>query len=66
METVRDEELLKLIESLPDNMKREVKDFVEYLLYKSSKKERKLSLNWKGGLSEYKDKYTSIELQKKL
>ncbi len=38
METVRDEELLKLIESLPDNMKREVKDFVEYLLYKSSKK----------------------------
>ncbi|ACN98951.1 DUF2281 domain-containing protein [Sulfurihydrogenibium azorense] len=64
MKTIKDQELISLIESLPDSMKKEVKDFVEYLLYKSRKKQN-LKLSWKGGLSEYKDRFTSLELEKK-
>ena len=29
------------------------------------RKEKKPKLNWIGGLREYRDKYTSLELQKK-
>lgn len=62
MKAVKDQELISLIESLPDSMKKEVKEFIEYLLYKSSKSRKKqnLKLSWKGGLSEYKDKFTSF------
>jgi len=45
----------------------EVIDFIDYLLEKRIKpKHKKLSLNWAGGLREFRDKYTSLELQKKL
>lgn len=64
MKTLKDEELINLIETLPEELKKEVMDFIEFLLYKSQK-EKKLKLNWKGSLSEYKDSYTSLELQKK-
>ncbi|GAB6072654.1 DUF2281 domain-containing protein [Venenivibrio stagnispumantis] len=64
METVKNEEIIKLIENLPEDLKREVKDFAEYLLTKSKTKKR-LSLKWKGNLSKYKKDFTSLELQKK-
>ena len=64
MKTIKDKELINLIESLPEDLKREVKDFAEYLLTKSKTK-RRLSLGWKGGLSKYKKIFTSMELQKK-
>jgi len=59
METIKNEEIIKLIENLPEDLKREVKDFAEYLLTK------RLSLKWSGNLSKYKKDYTSVELQKK-
>jgi len=64
METVKNEEIIKLIENLPEDLKREVKDFAEYLLTKSKTKKR-LSLKWKGNLRKYKKDFTSVELQKK-
>lgn len=55
-----------IIRQLPPRFQREVKDFAEFLLQKHSKPvKRKLKLDWAGGLKEYKDKYTSLELQKK-
>jgi len=41
-------------------------DFIDYLLERTEKKEiKKPKLNWIGGLKEYRDKFTSLELQKK-
>lgn len=64
MKAIKDKELINLIESLPEDLKREVKDFAEYLLAKSKTKKR-LSLSWKGSLSKYRKNFTSMELQKK-
>jgi hypothetical protein len=55
-----------LIKKLPPNYQREVRDFIEFLLKKHlSKTGRKLRQDWAGALKEYKDKYTSLDLQKK-
>lgn len=60
------ESLEDIIKKLPPELKQEVMDFAKYLMEKySAKKGRKLSLDWAGGLKEYKDKFTSLELQKK-
>ena len=55
------------LEDLPDNLKREALDFIEFLLAKHTQKnkKRKFKFDWEGGLSELKDKYTSVELQHK-
>ncbi|MDI6886053.1 MAG: DUF2281 domain-containing protein [archaeon] len=54
------------IKQLPPELHREVEDYVDFLLQKAKKKPgKKLKLDWIGGLKEYRDKYTSLELQKK-
>ncbi|UCH97269.1 MAG: DUF2281 domain-containing protein [Candidatus Aminicenantes bacterium] len=54
------------LKRLPRNLKKEVEDFVDFLLEKRNKKIRKKpTLSWIGGLKEFKDQYTSLELQKK-
>lgn len=56
----------KKLSELPLNLKKEVEDFIDFLLQKEKvMPKRKLKLDWVGGLKEYKDKYTSLELQKK-
>lgn len=62
MEAIED-----MINSLPPELQREVKDFVEYLSHKYTHKEDKgkLSLDWAGGLKKYRDEYTALELQEK-
>ena len=58
--------LKEYMEKLPPDLKQEVKDFVEFLLKKRVKKtKKKLSMNWAGALRDYRDQYTSLELQKK-
>ena len=58
--------LKELIEQLPPDLQEEVVDFVEFLLEKKCQKsKRRLRLDWAGGLKEYSDHYTSLELQKK-
>jgi galactose-1-phosphate uridylyltransferase len=59
--------LKEYLEKLPPDLQQEVKDFVEFLMEKRNKKsKRKLRLNWAGALKDYRDKYTSLELQKKV
>jgi len=59
--------LEEIMKELPPDLQREVRDFAEFLLDKNkdAKKGRRMSLGWAGALSEHRDKYTSLELQKK-
>ena len=60
------EPLEKKINNLPPNLQKEVYDFVEFLeLKRASGKKNKPTLNWAGGLKEFKNQFTSVELQKK-
>jgi hypothetical protein len=54
------------IKQLPQNLQKEVIDFVDFLLSKKvRRKHKKPQLKWIGGLKEYRDKFTALELQKK-
>jgi len=58
--------LPELIEELPLSAQAEVRDFVEFLLTKKRRKRGKtLRQDWAGGLSDYREQYTSVELQHK-
>ncbi|MBM2811344.1 MAG: hypothetical protein HW416_2103 [Chloroflexi bacterium] len=54
------------ISELPPDLRREVEDFVEFLIAKrGSKRSDRLKLDWAGALRDHRDQYTSLELQKK-
>jgi mRNA-degrading endonuclease RelE of RelBE toxin-antitoxin system len=56
------EKLLKL----PVEKQKEVLDFVDSLLKKRKRRNgKKLRQDWAGALKDYRDQYTSLELQKK-
>lgn len=56
----------ELIEQLPPDLQQEAKDFIEFLLKtKVHRKQKKLRLTWAGALREFRDQFTSLELQKK-
>jgi len=56
----------ELIEQLPPELQQQVRDFAQFLLdTKVRPKQKKLRLSWAGGLREFRDKFTSLELQKK-
>ncbi len=58
------EALKEFVEKLPPDLQQEVKDFIEFLLEKRSKKTRgKPKFDWAGGLADLRDQYTSVELQ---
>lgn len=58
--------LKELVEKLPPDLQQEAKDFLEFLLEKRMRrKQKKLRLTWAGALREYRDQFTSLELQKK-
>lgn len=58
-------ELYKKIDELPDDLKKEVSDFIDFLIAKNKPTKLKAKLDWIGGLKEFKDIYTSVELQHK-
>lgn len=61
METVE-----RKFQKLKPEQKKEVNDFIDFLLNrKIVKKNKKPSFEWFGCLKEYRDTYTSMELQKK-
>ncbi len=63
---MRHEELEVKIRELPDYLKMEVLDYIEFLLKKYKDKKtgkRKFKFEWEGGLSEIREKFTSVELQ---
>jgi len=56
----------EMIRKLPPELQKDVFDFVEFLLEKRAKKRgRKLRQDWAGALRDYRDQYTSLDLQKK-
>jgi hypothetical protein len=57
--------IVKKFNQLPPDLRKEVIDFIDFLLtQKVSKRKKKLKLDWAGGLKEYRDQYTALELQK--
>lgn len=55
------------IKQLPDELRREVEHFIDFLVEKKVKKQTKtLKLDWAGGLKELRDRVTSVELQHKI
>ncbi len=60
------ESLEDILVKLPPEQQQEVRDFAQFLAEKRIRpKRRMLKLNWAGGLKEFRDQYTSLELQKK-
>ncbi len=56
------------IQGLPEDLRREVLDYAEFLLRKyrgEAAKARRFRFDWEGGLSEIGEKFTSVELQHK-
>jgi len=58
--------LSDLLAQLPPCLLREVEDFAEFLLRRRRRaKQRKLRQSWAGGLAEFRDRYTSLDIQRK-
>jgi len=51
--------------ALPNNLKREALDFIDFLMTKKrhEKISRQFDFTWEGGLSDFKNKYNSVDLQ---
>jgi hypothetical protein len=68
VETMLEKEIEVKIRELPKDLRREVLDYMEFLLRKYKRKEtvaKKFKFDWEGGLSEIRGKFTSVELQHK-
>jgi hypothetical protein len=65
---MHEKKLEEIIKELPEDLRKELEDFAQFLWerkFMRSSKRRKLSLTWVGGLKEYRDKFASLDLQKK-
>jgi hypothetical protein len=59
------ENLEKLIQGLPPDLKQEVEDFIQFLMSKQARKTgKKLRQDWGGALKEFRQQYSALELQK--
>jgi len=59
-------EIQAKIQELPEDLRRELLDYMEFLLSKCRKekeKAKKFKFDWEGGLLEIREKFTSVELQ---
>lgn len=57
--------LEETIKQLPPDLQREVADYAEFLLERRARKHgRRLRQDWAGALQEYRDQYTSLDLQR--
>jgi hypothetical protein len=58
--------LEELIKNLPPDLHSEAEDFLEFLLAKRARKPQgPLKLDWRGALRDFRERYTSVELQHK-
>ncbi len=56
----------EIVRELPPDLQQELLDFAEFLKQKKApKKQRRLRLSWAGGLKEFREQYTSLNLQRK-
>ena len=56
-----------MLEELPEDLEEEVLLHIQSLLQKNGRtsKKKRFRFNWEGGLSDLREKYTSVELQHK-
>ncbi|MEW6440408.1 MAG: DUF2281 domain-containing protein [bacterium] len=55
-----------MIKEVPPELRQEVRDSLMFLIEKrAGKGDRKLRQDWAGSLREFRDRYASLELQKK-
>ena len=58
--------LEELIKELPSQLKKDVRDFAEFLLETGRRRTgKKLRQDWAGALKDYREAYTALELQQK-
>jgi hypothetical protein len=57
--------LEEIVSELPPEAQAKVRAFVESLREPGNGSPQPLQQNWAGALSDYREKYTSLELQKK-
>lgn len=65
---MKKEEINTKIKQLPDHLANEVSDYIDFLINKYGTEDTHKSgfkFDWEGGLSDLKDKYTSVDLQHK-
>jgi len=63
-----EKEIEEKMGELPEDLRREILDYLEFLLKKYKGKEtqtKKFKFDWEGGLSEIREEFTSVELQHK-
>jgi len=62
-----DKGIKTMLDKLPIDLKKEVLDYMEFLIQKYQKKPKnsKFKFDWEGGLSDLKKEYTSVQLQHK-
>lgn len=59
--------LEEMVKKLPAELQQEAKDYIQFLLEKRSKSQKKKpQLKWVGALRELRTQYTSVELQHKI
>ena len=59
--------IIEKFNRLPPDLQEKVIRYIDSLLtQKVSKRKKKLKLDWAGGLKEYRDQYTALELQKEV
>jgi len=58
--------LEQLVKDLPPNLQREVADFAQFLVEKRHARPtaRFLQQDWAGGLREFRERYSALDLQK--
>ena len=60
------ETIQELLKALPPELQREAEDYIRFLLEKRAKKSgKRLRQDWAGALKDFREQYTSLELQKK-
>ena len=58
--------LEELMSKLPPELHKEVEEFLEFLLKKQEKKRTgAFKLDWRGELRDFRNRYTSVEIQHK-
>ncbi len=55
--------LVEMIEALPPELQQEVREFVEFVCQRHTRRAEPLRLDWRGALRDLREKYTSVELQ---
>ena len=57
--------IVEKFNQLPPDLQEKVIKYIDSLLAKKElRRKKKLKLDWVGGLKEYRDQYTALELQK--